>query len=132
SAQQAPPAALLRDPGVVAGGDVARAQFARGVEEVAELDLAVAQHVRVGRAAGGVFGHEVLEHAAPVFGGEVAEVDRDAEPATDRDRVPAVLFGPALAAAVVRPVLHEQAGDRVPGVAQQQGGDRGVDAAGHA
>ena len=37
-----------------------------------------------------------------------------------------------VAAAVVVPVLHEQAGDRRAGALQQQRGDRRVDAAGHA
>src|SRR5690606_4340375 len=126
-AQQLPAVARLRHARVVAGGDVAGAELARRVEEMPELDLAVAQHVRVGRAPGGVLGHEVLEHAAPVLGREIAEVDRDPQPTADRDRVAAVLFGPAgsaggrvgrragvgtaARAGLVAPVLHEQAGD---------------------
>src|SRR3546814_8427217 len=51
-AQQAPVPVVPVDPGVVAGGDALGAQVARGVEEVLELDLAVAQYVRVGRASG--------------------------------------------------------------------------------
>jgi hypothetical protein len=100
----------------MAGGDALGAEFARGVEEMLELDFAVAQHVRVRRAAGGVFGQEMLEHAVPVFAGEIAEVERDAQPAADRDRIAAVVLGTAIAGAVVGPVLHEQAGDGSPGM----------------
>src|SRR5690606_14531564 len=73
-----------------------------------------------------------LEHAGPVLAREVAEVDRDAEAAADGHGVAAVLVGAAVAAAVVGPVVHEQSGDRLAGVAQEQGGDRGIHAAGHA
>ena len=127
--QQPPAAAFAVDAGVVAGGNALGTQLARRVQEVLELDLAVAQHVRVGGAAGGVLGQEVLEHVLPVLAGEIAEMDRDAEPAGHRHRVAAVVLGAAVAAAVVGPVLHEQAGQRLAGVAQEQGGDRGVDAA---
>ena len=72
------------------------------------------------------------EHAVPVFAREIAEVDRQAEPAADGDRVATIVVGAAVAAAVVGPVLHEQAGDRLARVAQQQRGDRRIDAAGHA
>src|SRR3546814_5775040 len=42
------------------------------------------------------------------------------------------VLGPAVAAAVVGPVLHEQTRDRLAGIAQQQRGHGGIDAAGHA
>src|SRR3546814_6050677 len=77
-------------------------------------------------------GQEVGEHAVPVLAGESAEVDRDAEPAADGNGVAAVVLGPAVAAAVVGPVLHEQTRDRLAGIAQQQRGHGGIDAAGHA
>ena len=136
-AQQLPGAILFANPGVMAGGDEVGAQFTGGVEEMLELDLAVAQHVGVRRAPGGVFGEEMLEHAGPVFIGEIAEMDRQAQPAADRDRVAAVVLGAAVAAAVVGPVAHEQPGHAAVRVgqgvlAQQQGRDRGIDAAGHA
>src|SRR3546814_6956847 len=114
-AQQAPVPVVPVDPGVVAGGDALGAQVARGVEEVLELDLAVAQYVRVGRASGRVLGQEVGEHAVPVLAGEIAEVERDAEPAADGHGVAAVVLGPAVAAAVVGPVLHEPTRDRLAG-----------------
>ena len=42
AAQQPPAAAVFGDLRVVAGGDLLRAECARGVEEMLELDLAVA------------------------------------------------------------------------------------------
>src|SRR3546814_3490277 len=61
-----------------------------------------------------------------------SDLDRDAEPAADGNGVAAVVLGPAVAAAVVGPVLHEQTRDRLAGIAQQQRGHGGIDAAGHA
>ena len=130
--QQLISAGRARHACVVARCDALGAERVGGVEEMPELDLAVAQHVGIGRAAGRIFGEEVREDAFPVFAGEIAEVDRQAEPAADGDRVAAVVLGAAVAAAVVGPVLHEQAGDRFAGIAQQQGRDRRIHAAGHA
>src|SRR5690606_1519382 len=110
-AQQAPRGPVAFDPRVVAGGDRPGAERARGVEEMPELDLAIAKHVRVRRAAGGVLCDEVLEHAVPVFARKIAEVQGDAEASADGDRVAAVVRRAALAAAVVGPVVHEHAGN---------------------
>lgn len=41
------------------------------IEESLELDLAVAQDVRIRRAPGLVLGEKVFEYVVPVFGGEV-------------------------------------------------------------
>jgi hypothetical protein len=92
SSSQWPP---LGHPRVVAGGDALGAQLAGGIQEVLELHFAVAQHVRVRRAAGRVFGQEVLEHALPVLAGEIAEVERDAEQAAHGHRIAAVILGAA-------------------------------------
>src|SRR3546814_20043072 len=74
--QQAPVPVVPVDPCVVAGGDAFGAQVARGVEEMLELALAIAQNVRVGRAPGRVLGQDGGEHAVPVLAREIAEVDR--------------------------------------------------------
>jgi hypothetical protein len=58
----------------VAGGQALRAERGRQVEHAVETHETVAAHARVGRAAGGVLGHEVVDHA----GLEVlAQVERD-------------------------------------------------------
>src|SRR6185312_15003861 len=121
------------DAGVMAGGDLFRAEHASLVEEGLELDLAIAQHVRIGCAAGAVFGKKVLEHAIPVLRREVARVERDAQAATDRHRVLAVrVAGARTVAVVLFPVLHEQAFDLVALPLQQQGSHRRIDTAGDA
>src|SRR5690606_8891043 len=133
AAQQLPAAALPAHAGVVAGGDALGAERAGVVQKGPELDFAIAEDVRVRRAAGAVLGDEMLEHAVPVFGGEVARVAADAQAAADRDGVLAVfLRATAAFAGVFLPVLHEQALDRHAGALQQQRRDRGIDAAGHA
>ena len=98
----------------MAGRDAVGAERQRVVEERAELDLAVAQHVGVGRAAGAVLGEEVREHALAVLGGEVDRLELDAEHVGDRRRVDQVLARRAvLVVVVVLPVLHEDADDVV-------------------
>jgi hypothetical protein len=130
-AQQSPPAVDLRDAGVMSGGDALGAEVRGGGEEMLELDLAIAQHVRVRCTPGGVLGEEMREHPVPVFAGEIPEVDRQSQAPADRHRIATVVLCPAVAAAVVGPVLHEESGERFAGVAQQQRRDGGIDAARH-
>ena len=118
---------------VVARRDPVGAERERVVEERAELDLAVAQHVRVRRAAGGVLAQEVREHALAVLGGEVHGGELDAEDVGDRRGVDEVLARRAVEiGVVVLPVLHEHADDLVPRALEEQRGDRRIDAAGQA
>src|SRR5699024_10729989 len=82
---------------------------------------------------GAVFGQEMLEHAVPVFGGEIAMMERNAQFGADRHGILAVGVGAAGTGAVVLlPVLHEQAVHVVTGLLEKQRGDRGIDAAGNA
>ena len=120
-------------PRVVAGGKVVRAEFCGVVRHFGEFDFAVAEDVRVGGASGAVFGEEVAEDALVVFGDEVHGVQRDAEGFANIARVFDVFFGAAIAAAVgFFPVFHEDAEDVVTGIAQEEGGDGGINAAGDA
>ena len=108
--QQHEAAVALLDARVVAGGDALRAQGQGVVEERLELDLGVAQHVGVGRAARAVLGEEAREDALAVLGGEVDRLDLDADLLRDRDGVDQVLARRAvLVVVVVLPVLHEEA-----------------------
>ena len=120
-------------PRVVAGGDVIGAERARMVEERAELDLAVAEHVGVRRAAGRVLAQEAREHALAVFGGEVDRLELDADDVGHRRGVDEVGARRAVVVGVVvLPVLHEQADDVESLLLEQPGGHRRVDATGHA
>ena len=109
---------------VVTGRDLVRAQRPRFVQESLELDLAVAQHVRIRRAPGAVFVEEMRKHAVPILRGEIARMERDAQLATNGDGVLAIgIGGTRCGAVVLLPVLHEQALHLVSGALQQQGSD---------
>ena len=124
-------AVLLAHPRVMAGGDLLGAQSHRVVQEGLELDLGVAQHVRVGRAAGLVLAQELGEDAVLVLGGEVDVLDLDADHVGHRRRVDEVDVGGAvLAVVVVFPVLHEDADDFMARLLEQPGGHGGINAAG--
>ncbi len=131
--EQLEAATRLAHAGVVAGGDRVRTQRHGVVEEGLELDLGIAQHIRVGRAAGGVFAQEVGEHAVLVFGGKVDRLDVHADQVGHRHHVDPVLAGRAvLAVVIVFPVLHEQADDLVALLLEQPRRDGGIHPAGHA
>ncbi len=69
--------AVRAEPGVVAGDHGVEAERERPVEDGRELDLLVAAQARVGRAAGGVLGDEVVHHAGVELVGHVPDVERD-------------------------------------------------------
>ena len=79
-----------------------------------ELDLGVAQHVGVGRAAGLVLAQERGEDTVLVVGGEVDMLDLDADHVGHRGGVDEIDVARAVfAVVVVFPVLHEDADDLV-------------------
>ena len=90
----------------------------RGIEEMLELDLPVAQHsglgVRPRRTRTGI-----LEHTIPVFTGEIAKrIGTPSVPHTARHR--GGHPRPAITGPVLNPVLHEQAGDIAALLLQEQ------------
>ena len=103
------------------------------IEERAELDLAVAQHVGIGRASRRVVAQEMREHALAVFGGEVDRFELDADDIGHRGGVDEVFARRAVfVGVVVFPVLHEDADDVVALLLQQPRRHGRIDAAGHA
>ena len=119
--------------GVVAGGDALGAHLHGVVEEAAELDLGVAQHVRIGRAPGLVLAQEVGEHAVLVLGAEVHHLELDADHVAHRRHIDQILPARAvLGVVIVLPVLHEQAGHVIALLLEQQRGHRRIHPAGHA
>ena len=120
---------------VMAGGEHLRAQFARGAEQVLELDRHVAVdagHRRLSRhvALGEAVDHRLLEAAFVV-----EDVVRNADPVGHRAGVVDVLAGAARALAMRRrPVvvkLERDADDVIALGLQKRGRHRRVDAAGH-
>ncbi len=119
------------DAGIVAGGHEFAAQAQRMVQKRLELDFPVAQHIRVGGAAGLEFAQEVVEDLLPVFR---AQNWPGEEECPVRSRLAWHRPSPAPAVhirvrVIVFPVLHEQAFDGVALLKQAQGGHGGVDAA---
>ena len=92
-----PEQAAVLDPRVVAGADRVEAERERPVEHRRELDLLVAAQARVRRAAGGVLGHEVVDHVLAEPLGQVPDVERDADHVGGAPGVPGVLEGAAAA-----------------------------------
>jgi hypothetical protein len=120
-------AAQLAHARVMARGDLLGAQAHGVVQEGLELDLGVAQHVRVGRAVGLVLAQELGEDAVLVLGGEVDVLDLDADDLGHAGGVDEVLARRAeLAVVVVFPVLHEDADHLVALLLEQPGADGGV------
>ena len=134
TAQQARAACAVVTAHIVAGGDVGGTQLFGGkLEERLELDLLVAQDIRVRRAPRLVLFQEVLEHVVPVLGGEVDGVQLHAQLVADGLGISQILGGGAVLVRVVFfPVLHEQAFDLITLLLEQVGRDGRIHAAGHA
>src|SRR5688500_545775 len=64
---------------VMTGGESLCPESGRVVEADAELDLPVAQHIGVRRAAGAVLGEEIVEHPRAVRFREAHAMQRDVE-----------------------------------------------------
>ena len=101
------------------------------VEAGAELHLAVAQHIGVGREASRMVGDELGEHAIAVFGSEVHAMQRDTQFVCNALRVLQVGGGRAVAVVVV-PVRHVEAFHTVACFEQTPSGNGGIDASGEA
>ena len=89
---------------VVPGREALAAQAARIVETDPELHFAVAEHVRIRRAAGREFGQEMIEHARAVLGSETHAVQGYSEFLRDRPRILEVGRGRAVTVIVLGPV----------------------------
>ena len=116
-AAQQPPAVGA---GVMAGRETLGAEPARVVERDAELDLAVAEHVRVRRPPGLELGEEGRKYALAVLGREARPVQRDAEFVAHPPCILEVSGGRAVAVVVLRPVRHEQGLDTMPGLQEER------------
>ena len=134
AAQQARAAGAVVTAHIVAGGDVGGPQLFGGkLQERLELDLLVAQDVRVRGATRLVLFQEVFEDVVPVFGGEVDGVEFHPQLVADGLGISQILGGRAVLVRVVFfPVLHEQAFDLIALLLEQVGRDGRIHAAGHA
>jgi hypothetical protein len=123
------------DPGVVAGRQAVGAEQPGPLDQVAELDVAVALQAGVRGAARGVLVDEPVDDGAAELGLHVERVEGDADPGAGQAGVvhrrdaaagicPAVLV-------VRREEAEVDADDAVALLPHQEGGDGAVDAAAH-
>src|SRR5210317_595118 len=100
--------AAVANAGIVTRGNQLGAEAPRVIQKYAELDLAVAQYVGIGRAPALVLAEEIGENALAVIGREIGAVERDAEAAANVSRVAIICRRRAVAFLVLLPVDHEQ------------------------
>ena len=123
--QQFDATARETQPRVMAGGNALRTQRSRVVQKRSELDLAVAQHIGVRRAAGSIFAQEGSEDAIAILGREIHRLQLDPHDVRDRCRVDQILSRRAeFVSIVIFPVFHEDADDLVARLLEQPRGDR--------
>ena len=123
---------LLGLAAVVARGDVVGAQLQRLAQEDVEFDLAVAQHVGIGRAAPFVLREHVVHDARAVVFRKVDHVQRDVEfPGHEFGENPVVVPGTVAFERPRRvvPVDHEESHDLVPLLFEEPGRDGRIHAA---
>ena len=108
------------------------AELQRLVQKDIELDFAVAQHIGIGRTAPFVLGEHVIDHARPIVGRKVDDVQRNIEFLGDQLRENTVVVPRAIAlqrTGRIMPVDHEQTDHLVSLLLQQIGGHRRIDPA---
>ena len=123
---------LLGLAAVVARGDVVGAQLQRLAQEDVEFDLAVAQHVGIGRAASFVLREHVVHDARAVVLRKVDHVQRDVEfPGHEFGENPVVVPRTVTfeRSRRVVPVDHEESHDLVPLLFEEPGRDGRIHAA---
>src|SRR5471032_3387834 len=113
-----------------------RAELIRAVNQSAEIQILVAHHARVRRAAGLVFVGEILDDVLLEFRRLVNEVIRDVELVADGARISdglrAAAFVLRAVHAILRPELERDADDLVALLDQKRRRRRGINSSAHA
>ena len=120
----------------MAGGDKICAELVRAINEPSELQILIAHHARIRRAAGFIFVGEVLDDVFLEFRRLVNEVIRDVKLVADGARVGDGLRAAALVLgavhAILRPELERDADDLVALLQQQRRRGGGIYSPAHA
>src|SRR5579863_468740 len=125
------------DPRVMAGRDEVRLKGARALPQAIELDLAIAHHARIRRAAAQVLGSKVVHHTGSEIRSQIDDVKGKIEPLRYPARVLEIVVrttGPSAARFARRPLgrkPHRHPDDIVALVAEQRRGHGTIDSAGH-
>ena len=119
--------------GVVTGRDALKTLFQCVVQQHAELDFAVAEHIRVRRSADAVAFQQVVDDAGAVLFDEIHHAQLNAQHAADGARVLDILLPGALArdAFLIDPVFHVSAHHLVSLLHEQSRGHCAVHPAAH-
>ena len=119
--------------GVVAGRHALKTLFQRVVQQHAELDFTVAEHIRVRGGAGAVALQQVVDDAGAVLLDEIYHAQLNAQHAADGACVLDILLPRAFArdALLVDPVFHVSAHHLVSLLHEQGGGHCAVHPAAH-
>ena len=119
--------------GVMTGRNEIGTALDRELQKSLELDLRIAQDVRVRRSAEPVFLQKVGENPLPVFLGKADRVIWDADLVRDSSNVLKIAFCGAYAERVLLiPVFHKNPRDGKPRFFEQEGRYRTVNASGQA
>ena len=120
----------------MSGGNIMRAELVRPVNQPAELQILIAHHARIRRAAGLVFIGEILDDLLLKFGRLVNEVIRDAQLVADGARIGdglrAAAFVLGARHAILRPEFERDADDIVALLEQKRRRRGGIDSSAHA
>ena len=126
-------AVLTPDARIVARGDPVCAHAHGVVEKRPELDLGIAENVRIRGAAGRIFAKEVGENAFLIFAREIDGLDVNADHVGHSRSINEVLTrGAVFAVVIILPVFHEETDDFVALFLEEPGADGGIHASGEA
>ncbi len=94
------------------GSHIISSELHRSIQKNIKLDFAIAENIRIGCAAGFVFGKHVINNALFVFATEVYRLKWNAEMLCYNHRIVAVIQPRAFVTdgnGIVMPVFHEHA-----------------------
>ena len=123
---------VVSDAAIMPRRDKVRPHLSRLCDERLKLDLAIAEHVGIGRPALGVFVQKLLEHAVVILVREIHAEIGYAQPVADAPHIIEVLIRGTIAALVrLMPIAHEQTDHVISLLFEERGGDRTVHASAH-
>ena len=109
---------------------IIRTEFLGTFEEGVELDLPVAQDIRIRSASFLIFIEHVVDHPLPIFLAQVYKIKRDAYLSRDKFSDKAILLPLAVSmqgSRCIMPVLHEKCKYIIALLLEHKSSDTGID-----